>query len=140
MDISHHHVMKDLRRILRGVDMQIASLNKSKIFAGVMIVILNIASKYVTVEVSPSIESYLKQTFSRQVLLFAIIWLGTRDIYISLVGSMFVLLSIDFVLNENSEYCCLSESFKQEYDEAGSSSEKKKKNNNNKKHKKKNKK
>ena len=128
MDISHHHVMKDLRRFLRGVDMQIASLNKSKIFAGVMIVILNIASKYVTVEVSPSIESYLKQTFSRQVLLFAIIWLGTRDIYVSLFGSVFVLLSIDFVLNENSEYCCLSESFKQQYDEAAAAgSEKKKK-------------
>ena len=40
------------------------SLNQSKIFAGVMIIILNIASRFVNIKLSKSMESYLKYTFS----------------------------------------------------------------------------
>ena len=91
----------------KNIDKNINALNNSKIFAGLMIVILNIASKYVTIEVSDAMEHYLKTTPSRQLLLFSIIWIGTRDIYISVCGSFLVLLSIDFIFNEKSKFCCL---------------------------------
>jgi len=48
-------------------------LNQSKMFAGVMIVIINIASKFVTFKVSKTVESYLKFTFSRHLLVFAVV-------------------------------------------------------------------
>ena len=92
------------------MDKHVRSLNTSKVFAGLMIVILNIASKYVTIDVSDSMECYLKSTFSRQLLLFSIIWFGTRDIYISLCGSILVIIAIDFVFNEKSKFCCLASS------------------------------
>jgi hypothetical protein len=60
-------------------------VNSSKIFAGLMIIILNISSKFVNIKLSKSIESYLKNTFSKQILVFAIAWMGTRDIYIALI-------------------------------------------------------
>jgi len=86
-------------------------INGSKIFAGLMIIILNIASKFVTFKLSKSMESYLKYTFSRQLLVFAITWMGTRDIYIAFVMSMVFIIFTDYLLNEESSFCCLPTEF-----------------------------
>ena len=86
-------------------------INGSKVFAGLMIIILNIASKFVTFKLSKSMESYLKHTFSRQVLVFAITWMGTRDVYIAFVMSFVFVIFTDYLLNEESSYCCLPKDF-----------------------------
>ena len=90
---------------------KVNALNSSKIFAGIMIIILNISSKFVTIKMSKSIESYLKYTFSRDILVFAIVWMGTRDIYIALCMTLLFIFCIDFLFNENSMFCCLPENF-----------------------------
>jgi len=56
-------------------------------------------------------ESYLKYTFSRQLLVFAITWMGTRDIYIAFVMSMVFIIFTDYLLNEESSFCCLPTEF-----------------------------
>ena len=86
-------------------------MNDSKIFAGLMIITLNIASKFVTIKLSKTMESYLKYTFSRDILVFAITWMGTRDIYIALFITVVFMLSMDFLLNEDSMFCILPEQF-----------------------------
>jgi hypothetical protein len=87
------------------------SLNNSKLFAGLMIIVLNVASRFVTVKLSKSMESYLKYTFSRQVLIFSIAWMGTRDIYISLVISFVFMFCMDYLFNEDSQWCILPSQF-----------------------------
>lgn len=87
------------------------SLNNSKLFAGLMIIILNIASRFVTVKLSKSMEAYLKYTFSRQILIFAIAWMGTRDIYIAIVITLVFMIFMDFLFNEDSRFCCLPAEF-----------------------------
>lgn len=86
-------------------------MNDSKIFAGLMIITLNIASKFVTIKLSKTMESYLKYTFSRDILVFAITWMGTRDIYIALFITLVFMLCMDFLLNEDSMFCILPEQF-----------------------------
>ena len=86
-------------------------INDSKIFAGLMIITLNIASKFVTIKLSKTMESYLKYTFSRDILVFAITWMGTRDIYIALFITLVFILCMDFLLNEDSMFCVLPEQF-----------------------------
>lgn len=86
-------------------------VNNSKIFAGLMIIILNVASKFVNFKFSKSIEMYLKHTFSKQVLVFAIAWMGTRDIYIALLITVIFIIFMDYIFNEDSMFCCLPESF-----------------------------
>lgn len=76
-----------------------------------MIILLNISSKFVTVRLSKSMESYLKHTFSRNILVFAIAWMGTRDIYIAATMVVAFILVMDYLLNENSMFCCLPEQF-----------------------------
>ncbi len=89
----------------------VKALNDSKIFAGLMIIILNISSRFVTIKLSKSMEGYLKHTFSRDILVFAIAWMGTRDIYIAFFIVIIFILCMDFLFNENSAFCCLPEEF-----------------------------
>lgn len=86
-------------------------LNNSKIFAGLMIIILNVSSKFVTIKLSKSMEAYLKYTFSRNILIFAIAWMGTRDIYIAMGITILFIICMDYLFNEDSPYCCLPHEF-----------------------------
>jgi hypothetical protein len=93
------------------------SLNNSKYFAGIMMIVLNLGSKYITLELSKSQEAYLKYTIGRQVLIFSIIWMGTRDIVISLVLTALFVIMTSYLFNENSKYCILPKSMRELKDE-----------------------
>ena len=86
-------------------------MNGSKMFAGLVVITLNIASRFVTIKLSKSMESYLKFTFSRDVLVFCIVWMGSRDIYIATIFTLLFTFIMDFLLNEESTYCILPETF-----------------------------
>jgi hypothetical protein len=92
---------------------QVHVLNNSKIFAGLMIIILNISSRFVNIKLSKSMESYLKHTFSKQILVFAIAWMGTREIYVALFITILFTLCVEYLFNEDSAFCCLPNSFKE---------------------------
>jgi len=103
--------MKYLYRAYFFVTDQIQSLNQSKFFAGAMIITINIASKFVNFKLSKTIESYLRYTFSRDILIFAIMWMGTRDIFVAVGMTILFILFMDYLLNENSSFCILPEGF-----------------------------
>lgn len=90
---------------------KIMTVNQSKIFAGIVIIVLNISSKFVTIKLSDTMEAYLKYTFSRNVLIFAMAWMGTRDIYIALLIVLTFIVLMDYLLNDQSRFCCLPSSF-----------------------------
>lgn len=100
-----------IKKFFDYVHNNVLALNQSKIFAGIMIIIINIASKFVTFKLSKTMESYLKFTFSRNVLVFAITWMGTRDLYISIIITLLFIFVTDFLMNEKSQFCCLPSSF-----------------------------
>jgi hypothetical protein len=87
-------------------------LNNSKFFAGIVMILLNIGSKFITVQFSKSAEEYLKMNVTKQILVFSMAWMGTRDIYIALVlTAVFTILS-DHLFNEESPYCIVPEKYK----------------------------
>lgn len=90
---------------------QVQMVNSSKIFAGLIVVTLNIASKFVTIKLSKSMEGYLKHTFSRDVLVFCISWMGSREIYVAFLVTLVFILFMDFLFNEESAFCILPNSF-----------------------------
>lgn len=101
-----------INRFLQYIHQNVTVLNNSKIFAGIMIIVLQISSRFVTIKLSKTMESYLKYTFSRQVLIFAIAWMGTRDIYIALTITILFSIIMDVLLNEECSYCVLPTAFK----------------------------
>lgn len=94
---------------------KILDLNTSKMFAGLMIITLNIASKFVTFKFGKTTEMYLKYTFSRQILVFAMAWMGTRDIYVAVGLTLVFIFIFDFLFNENSSLCVLPNELKEYY-------------------------
>ena len=80
-------------------------LNNSKFFAGVIMILLNIGSKFITIQFSKSTEEYMKYSVTKQLLVFAMAWMGTRDIYTALgLTAIFTILS-DYLFNEESALC-----------------------------------
>lgn len=89
------------------------ALNNSKFFAGIIMLVMNIGSKYISLELSKSQEDYVKYTIGRQILVFAILWMGTRDIVVALILTCVFILFADYLLNDNSKYCIISDKYKQ---------------------------
>jgi hypothetical protein len=109
--MSKSKMVKAAQNMAKYLHENIININNSKLFAGVMIITLNIASKFVNIKLSKSMESYLKFTFSKQILIFAIAWMGTRDIYVALFIAFVFIVCVDYLFNENSAFCCLPETF-----------------------------
>lgn len=80
-------------------------LNNSKFFAGVIMILLNVGSKFITIQFSKSTEEYMKWSVSKQLLVFAMAWMGTRDIYTALgLTAVFTILS-EYLFNEEHPLC-----------------------------------
>lgn len=103
--------LNTFREMIRYLHTNILAMNQSKLFAGLIIIVLNISSKFVTIRLSKTMEGYLKYTFSRDVLVFAMAWMGTRDIYTALFITFMFMLCANFIFNEDSRFCVLPESF-----------------------------
>jgi hypothetical protein len=87
-------------------------LNNSKFFAGVIMILLNIGSKFIAIQFSHSTEEYLKMNVTKQILVFAMAWMGTRDIYTALIlTAVFTVLS-DHLFNEESPYCVVPKKYR----------------------------
>jgi len=94
------------------VNTSFSSVNNSKFFAGIMMLLVNIGSRYVTIKFSKSQEEYIKSKVAREFLIFAIIWMATRDLFTSIVMTASFIILADYLFNENSQFCVLPEKFK----------------------------
>jgi len=83
------------------------TVNTHPLFIGIMVIMLNIGSKYITIKLSKSQEDYIKNSLGRQFLIFAIMWSGTRDIvYAILLTGAFVIMA-DHLFHEDSHLCVI---------------------------------
>jgi len=87
-------------------------LNNSKFFAGVVMILLNVGSKFIQIQFSKSTEEYMKWSVSKQLLVFAMAWMGTRDIYTALgLTAVFTILS-EYLFNEESNLCIVPHKYR----------------------------
>ena len=88
------------------------SLNSSKYFTGIMMILLNICSRFVEIRLSDSMESFIKYNIARELLIFTIAWMGTRDIIVAFILTACFMILSEFLLNHKSNYCVLPEKYK----------------------------
>jgi hypothetical protein len=103
---------KSLKPFAAKLNTGIGSLNSSKYFAGMIIITLNIASRYATLNLTKAQEKYLKTVLARELLVFSISWMGTRDIYISIMLTAAFVILANYAFNEDSRFCVMPDSFK----------------------------
>ena len=84
------------------------SLNQSKYFAGIMMIVLNLGSKYITLELSESQDELFKNKIIRRFLVFTVVFVATRDIFVSLIITGIFIILVSGLFNENSRYALVT--------------------------------
>lgn len=105
-------IFTPLWNMLGYLNSKVMYLNNTKFFAGIIMILLNIGSKFITIQFSKSTEEYMKYTVSKQLLVFSMAWMGTRDIYTALgLTAIFTVLS-DHLFNEESSLCIVPHQYR----------------------------
>lgn len=70
------------------------ALNDNKLFLGTMLILLNIGSRHLVDEFSSNPEEYQRNLVLRRIAVFAVCFVGTRDVIISLIlTASFIIIS-----------------------------------------------
>lgn len=76
------------------METSIESLNSSMFLVGIMMLVLNIWSRHIVHEFSDTDEEYKQNIILRRIAIFAVCFVGTRDVVVSLIlTAAFVVLS-----------------------------------------------
>jgi len=90
----------------------VSHLNNSKYFGGLVMLLLNMSSKYVSLELSEAQQQFLSQPLIRKMLVFTIFFISTKDIIISLVLSIVFVVVVCGLFHEDSNICLAKDSMK----------------------------
>lgn len=97
--------------ILDKAGYYLSSLNNSKFFAGLVMLMMNIGARYYTITLSKTQEDFIRYNLAREFIIFAMAWVATRDIVTSImITASFVILA-DYLFNEQSRMCVIPQSF-----------------------------
>lgn len=82
-------------------------MNDNKFFFGFTMILFNLGSKYLVMDLSKSHEMFLKSTIIRRFTIFCMFFVATRDVYVSMImTSVFIILVLG-IFNEKSAACVL---------------------------------
>ena len=110
--VTSSSIFSPLFHIISFTNHHIMYLNNSKFFAGVVMILLNVGSKFISIQFSKSTEEYMKYSVSKQLLVFSMAWMGTRDIYTALgLTAVFTILS-DYLFNEEHSLCIVPHQYR----------------------------
>lgn len=85
----------------------IESINNNKLLMGISIILLNILSKYVELNLTKTQEEALRNGIAREILVFIISFVATKDIVLSfLLTGTFIVLA-NYLFNEKSSLCII---------------------------------
>lgn len=94
-------------KITTRITTALQSLNDSKFFAGIVMLLMNIGSKYISIELSENQQQLIENSIIRQLFIFTIIWMGTRDIIAALTLTAIFTILTQFLFHEHSRFCIL---------------------------------
>ena len=97
--------------IIKKLDDGLEFLNTNKYFTGIMMILLNLGSRYIPLEISKSQENFLSSVWVRRLLVFTIVFIATRDIKVSLLLTLMFVILITGLFNGKSRFCILPRSF-----------------------------
>lgn len=86
---------------------KIHNLNNSKVFAGILMILMNLGSKYIALELSETQEEFLSNIVIRRIVIFVVAFIATRDIIISLTLTGVFILLVSGLFNDNSNLCII---------------------------------
>ena len=77
-------------------------LNNNRLFGGVLMLLMNLGSKYISVDVPEEVEQMFQTVWFRRFFVFCVAFIATRDIKISILITLLFVLVFNFLLNKKS--------------------------------------
>jgi len=87
--------------------LSINSINMNPYVLGLAYILLNLGGRFMVLSVTPGQEAFLQNTVFRPLLLFAIMFIGTRNLVVAFWLTLVILLALHYLLNENSSWYLL---------------------------------
>ena len=86
-------------------DIQITSdmLNENKYFIGLMMIMVNIGSRFIIEELNDDQRRFINNPYFRRIVVFSVIFMATRDIITSFIITGFIVLYLYSCENDNKE-------------------------------------
>jgi hypothetical protein len=79
--------------------------NTNPYFIGIMMLLLNLGGRFIGLEITKQQEVFLQHPWVRRVLIFTVLFMGTRSIAVSFWATVVVVLLLGYLFNENSALC-----------------------------------
>jgi len=86
-------------------------INDNKFLLAIVMMFLNISSKYIDFGFSKTQEHALRNGIAREIMIFAVLFVGTRDIIISSAITILFFIFTEYLLNEDSKFCLFPHHF-----------------------------
>lgn len=99
--------------IINYIKTALTNLNQSKLLIGIIMIIMNVSSKYIDIGFSKTQEQALRNGLAREILIFSIAFTATRDIVTAFILTGTFMLLSDVLFNEKSKFCLIPERMKQ---------------------------
>lgn len=104
--------MIDSKTVSMYSQIAIDYFNNNRYLAGLAMIMFNVGSRYLVVDMNKSTENLLKTKLMRRITLFSIFFIATRDLVTSFVLTTAFLVMTMNLFNEDSKYCVLPKGFK----------------------------
>lgn len=88
------------------------NFNNSKYLAGLAMLILNLFSRYVQLNLSKTQEEFIRNSITREILIFTIIFTGTHDIIQSIILTAAFVILANTIFNEKSCMCIIPKKYR----------------------------
>jgi hypothetical protein len=88
-------------------------LASNKIFVGFAILIMNIGSRFVIMDVGKAHEKLLNHELVKKLVVFCMFFVATRDIMTAAILTFAFIILLEGLLNENSRFSILPAMFRQ---------------------------
>lgn len=82
----------------------IHDINVNPYILGIAYIILNLGGRFMVMSVTPAQEAFLQNIVFRPLLLFAIMFIGTRNMIVAFWLTLVVLMCLHYLLNETSTW------------------------------------
>jgi hypothetical protein len=79
--------------------------NTNPYFIGIMMLILNLGGRFISLEVTKKQEQFLQHPWVRRILIFTVLFVATRNIWVAFWTTVSVVLFLGYLFNENSSLC-----------------------------------
>jgi hypothetical protein len=90
------------------MDSLLVNLSNNKLFAGCIMLITNIGSKYLVLDMPQTIEKlFSSYIILRSLVIFSIFFMATRDIKTSVLLTLLFFIIIKYFINDKSTFCII---------------------------------